>query len=176
MSRTPDTKHPHPHGELKNPEVAHEASDVNIRAVIWFVAILVITTVSIHLSMAGLFKLFASMEAKNDPQLSPLMAPPGQRPPAPELQTTPWTDLRDFRQKEEQRLHSYGWVDEKAGVAHLPIDKAKALLLQKGLPVRPVAADPAEGTHGFANGEASSGRNIAAAAQPAPPTKPGGGL
>jgi hypothetical protein len=171
MGSTPGTSDLHPHGDLENPEVAHEESDVNIRAILGFVAILVITAVVIHVAMWGLFKFFANMEAQNDPQLSPLMVPAGQRPPDPQLQTTPWTDLRQFREKEDQRLHSYGWVDEKSGIAHLPIDKAKALLLQKGLPVRPVAADPAEGTHAFADGEASSGRNIPAPAQPAAPAQ-----
>jgi hypothetical protein len=160
MGSTPGTSDQHPHGDLENPEVAHEEADVDIRAILWFVAILVVTTLSIHVSMWGLFRLFASMEAKNDPALSPLMVPAGQRPPDPQLQTTPWTDLRQYHENEEKRLHSYGWVDQKAGVAHLPIDKAKALLLQKGLPVRPVATAPTEGTHAFANGEPSGGRTI----------------
>ena len=33
-------------------------------------------------------------------------------------------------------LNSYGWVDPKAGVVRIPIDRAMDLLLQKGLPVR----------------------------------------
>jgi hypothetical protein len=178
MGSTPGTDAAHPHGSLDNPEVAHEESDINVRAILWFIGILVVTTLSIHLSMWGLFTVFAHMEAKSDPELSPLMIPAGQLPPEPRLQTTPWTDLTRFRQNEERRLHSYGWVDEKAGVAHLPIDKAKALLLQRGLPVRPTAADAMEGTRVAASGESSGGRLIPAggadksSAQPAAPAQP----
>ena len=36
-----------------------------------------------------------------------------------------------------QALHEYGWVDQKTGVAHVPIDQAKKLLAERGLPARP---------------------------------------
>jgi mono/diheme cytochrome c family protein len=39
------------------------------------------------------------------------------------------------RQQEIAQLHSYGWVDQKAGVAHIPIDRAIALVAASGLPV-----------------------------------------
>jgi hypothetical protein len=192
MGSTPGTNAAaHPHGSLENVEVAHEQSDINIRAVIWFVAILVVTAVAINLSMWGLFVVLDRMDAKNDPVLSPLAAPAGQLPPEPRLQITPWEDLKQFRADEDLHLHSYGWVDKGAGVAHLPIDKAKTLLLQRGLPTRPGPVDPTEGTHVAASGESSGGRDIpagtpAAPAQlaapsapavlPAPPKGPGGGL
>jgi hypothetical protein len=192
MGSTPGTDAAHPHGSLENPEVAHEESDINVRAVLWFVGILVATTIAIHLTMYGLFVVLDRFEAKNDPPISPLMAPAGQLPPEPRLQTTPWEDLKRFRAEEELHLNSYGWVDKTAGVAHLPIDKAKALLLQRGLPARQGSSDPTEGTHVAASGESSGGRNIPAGAPvmaaPAPQTPapapvapqpakaPGGGL
>ncbi len=191
MGSTPGTDAAaHPHGSLENPEVAHEAADVSLRAVIWFAAILVITAVSINLSMWGLFVVLDRLERKSDPAVSPLMAPAGQLPPEPRLQTTPWADLKKFRADEDSYLHSYGWVDKGAGVAHLPIDKAKALLLQRGLPSRQGPQDPTEGTHVASSGESSGGRDIPAdtpgsapAIAPAPPAAlvpppkgPGGGL
>jgi len=33
-------------------------------------------------------------------------------------------------------LYSYGWVDEKAGTVHIPIERAMDLIVQRGLPVR----------------------------------------
>jgi len=160
MGTTPGTDAPHPHGSLHNPEVAHEHSDVSIRAVVWFVVALVATAAVIHVSMLGLFVALDKLEVRNDPTVTPLMAPAGELPPEPRLQTTPWEDLEQWRADEERHLHSYGWVDEKTGVAHVPIEKAKELLLQRGLPVRPAAADPVEGTHAAASGEASGGRTI----------------
>ena len=72
-------------------------------------------------------------------------------------------DLRKFRMEETKKLEGYGWVDEKAGVAHVPIDEAKKLILQRGLPVRASGAveDPRMGTHAPAYGGSSSGRTIA---------------
>jgi hypothetical protein len=42
---------------------------------------------------------------------------------------------------EEKSLYSYGWVDEKAGIVRIPIERAMDLLVQRGLPVRPQGAD-----------------------------------
>ena len=69
---------------------------------------------------------------------------------------------------EQQQLHGYGWVDEKAGVARIPIDEAKKLMLERGLPVRPdPLTDPRLGTRTPASGESSSGRNITRTPAPA---------
>jgi hypothetical protein len=83
MGSTPGTNAAHPHGSLENPEVAHEESDINVRAILWFVGILVATTLTIHLTMYGLFVGLDRFDARNDPPASPLMAPAGQLPPEP---------------------------------------------------------------------------------------------
>jgi hypothetical protein len=186
--------HHHLHGELHNPDTAHEETDINIRAIVTFVVVLTVISLGIQAAMVGMFKVLAIIEEKADPAISPYAAAPakgGADFPSPSLQTTPWTDLKALRAEETAHLHSYGWVDEQAGIARMPIDKAKALLLQKGLPVRPELADAAEGTRVAASGEASGGRNLAAggadksggattpaapAVSPEPPRKPGGGL
>ncbi|MCA1555006.1 MAG: hypothetical protein LC737_11585, partial [Chloroflexi bacterium] len=31
----------------------------------------------------------------------------------------------------------YGWVDQSAGITHIPIERAMELLLERGLPTRP---------------------------------------
>jgi hypothetical protein len=41
-----------------------------------------------------------------------------------------------LRRHEDEILNSYGWVDQKAGVVRIPIDKAMDLLVQKGLPTK----------------------------------------
>jgi hypothetical protein len=186
------SSHPHSHGELVNENVHHEESDINVRAIITFVVVLTIVALVIQGAMYGLFVVFDKIEDKTQPATSPLMEPAATRPsdfPEPILQTTPHTDLRKLRAAENAYLHSYGWVDETAGIARIPIDKAKAMLLQKGLPVRPDAVtDPTEGTRYAATGESSGGRNLKAGAAdtsgtptaPSPgaapiPAPPGGG-
>jgi hypothetical protein len=181
----------HPHGDLDNPDVVHEETDVNVRAIIWFVVVLTAIVLVTDVAMWGLFKALDYYEAQHDPPMSPLFLPAGRPLPPPGLQTMPWTDLKHYRADANTYLHSYGWVDQKTGVARIPIEKAKEMLLKQGLPVRPEAVDAAEGTHVAAGGESNGGRTLPAgqadrstpagaappAATPAPaaPVKPGGG-
>lgn len=172
--------HPHAHGDLVNENVHHEESDINVRAIISFVVVLTAVTVAIQVLVYGLFLLFNKVEDKTQADVSPLTPPPAQVSdfPSPSLQTTPWTDLIKLRADEYAYLHSYGWVDQNAGIARIPIDRAKEMLLQKGLPVRADAVtDPTEGTHFASTGESNGGRNLKAggadtSAAPAPPPNP----
>jgi hypothetical protein len=173
----------HPHGDLVNVDVHHEESDINLRALTWFVVVLTVIVLAVDVVCWGMFRLMNHYEAVNEPYVTPLAVPPGQQPSGPQLQTTPWTDLKQLRAQEHEYLNSYGWVDERLGVARVPIAKAKEMLLKKGIPVRPELEDATEGTHIQATGESNSGRALPAgqpdrstapSGSPAP-TKPGGG-
>ncbi|HYU78144.1 MAG TPA: hypothetical protein VEK56_04115 [Vicinamibacterales bacterium] len=65
-------------------------------------------------------------------QVFPLAAGQVKEPPPPHLQTQPFKDIYMLRQKEQERLSTYGWVDKNTGVAHIPIDDAMRLLLERG--------------------------------------------
>jgi hypothetical protein len=54
----------------------------------------------------------------------------------PVLQESPAREMAEFLAKENVILKSYEWVDRPAGRVRVPIDRAKVLLLQKGLPTR----------------------------------------
>jgi hypothetical protein len=54
---------------------------------------------------------------------------------APLLEVDERGQLRTFVLDQEKQLNSYGWVDQKAGVAHIPIDQAMRLIAERGLPV-----------------------------------------
>lgn len=156
----------HPHRPTDNPAVVHEESDINVRAIIWFVVVLTAISLAINVAMWGLFVGLDYYENKRDPPVSPLAllhAPPTGGPqPAPGLQLTPWTDLKEFNAAQAAHLNGYGWVDQHGGIARVPISKAKELLLKQGLPVRPELADALEGTNVAASGEANGGRTIPA--------------
>lgn len=156
----------HDHDGLYNEDVAHEDTDVNIRQLILYTAGLVVLSLISAGIVYGLFNLFERQAAKNDPVLSPQAIPAGQFPPEPRLVRNEPLILEKHRKTEAEVLEKYGWVNQAAGVARVPIDEAKKLLLLKGLPVRAGApADPWLGTHSPAHGESSSGRAI--------PVKPG---
>ena len=122
-----------------NPEVHHEESDVNIRAILLFGAGLIVSAVLIHLLVYVLFRYFDVREAQRvTPQYPLAIAQENRVPPEPRLQTNPRQDLADLRAKEDELLNSYGWVDRNAGIVRIPIDEAIRLTLQRGLPSRQV--------------------------------------
>ena len=115
----------------------HEASDVNVRAILAFVVVLFATAVVVHVAIWGLFVFFERNLERTTPMEYPLSVSQGSRvPPEPRLQTTPREDLRELRVEEDQRLQSYGWVDRNGGVVHIPIDEAMRLTIERGLPAR----------------------------------------
>lgn len=88
--------------------------------------------------MYGTFWFFERGAATRDQatQRYPLAVGQVKTPPLPHLQTQPFKDLYLLRQHEADQLGSYGWVDKNAGIVRLPIDRAMALVLEHGLPVR----------------------------------------
>lgn len=150
-----DTQHPARHtyaGDVVNVETKHEESDVNIRALIWFMIGFVVFAAVAHFGLLLLFKFFANMErgeAANAPLSSVAMPQGADVPPTPRLQpfqtrmagnqtippyrSTPVTDMVDMRANELSQLNSYGWVDRQHGVVRIPIEDAKKLALQSGI-------------------------------------------
>ena len=125
-----------------NPDVAHEGSDVNVRAILGFAAGLIVAAASIHFIVWLLFLYLSGAETTRDTPDFPLAAGQATRvPPEPRLQTTPREDLRALRAREEEILGSYGWVDKTTGVVRIPIDEAMKLTLQRGLPARASSGD-----------------------------------
>jgi hypothetical protein len=139
MANLPRQDHDSPENpeNIQNPTVAHEESDVNIRAILGFGGVLIVVAVVIHVLIYGVFGYFNRREGLQKMPEYPLAAGQGNRePPEPRLQTNPRQDLANLRAKEEEQLTSYGWVDKNAGIIRIPIDAAMKLTLQRGLPSR----------------------------------------
>lgn len=132
--------HPHagemPHGATDNVEVHHEESDVNIRAIFGFGAGLVAVAIVVHVAILLLFNFLDSRARQQVAATYPLAVGQEDRRPEPRLQEHPREDLSALREREEKVLTSYGWVDQNAGVARIPINRAMELTLQRGLPAR----------------------------------------
>ena len=54
-------------------------------------------------------------------------------PSVPRLQIDEQGDLKAMREAEEDQLATYGWIDRRAGIVRIPIDRAMALLVERGL-------------------------------------------
>lgn len=143
-----------PHTET-NPEVRHEDSDVNVRVIFVFVAILGLLVVLSCAVMYLLFNYFARTEAREKETVFPLAVAERQKPLRERLpRSVPALEGIDLESKvrsgvagwpsygpeqalrEQRLLDEYGWVDRKAGVVRIPIDRAMELLAGK-LPARP---------------------------------------
>jgi hypothetical protein len=55
-------------------------------------------------------------------------------PPPPALQVQPWEDLQRYREQQGRILLSYAWIDRKAGVVRIPIERAMELVTERGPP------------------------------------------
>ncbi|WP_439409653.1 hypothetical protein ACNJX9_17190 [Bradyrhizobium sp. DASA03076] len=55
-----------------------------------------------------------------------------RRFPAPELQTSPQTDLARFEAEQQARLSGYAWVNRDHNQARIPIDEAMQLVAARG--------------------------------------------
>ncbi|HWZ82989.1 MAG TPA: hypothetical protein VNW47_10210 [Terriglobales bacterium] len=161
MSMSPNEDHLHPaHGH----GVEYEHDDLGSRGVFGFFIGLAVTGVIIYFIVVGMYTFLDKYEQSQMTAMSPLTKPEdsamvGARrvPPdyvenrfkdngAPLLEVDERGQLKTFVLDQEKELNSYGWVDEKAGVAHIPIDHAIDLLAQRGLPVYQPGSANAAGT------------------------------
>lgn len=139
-------------GEVANVETRHEESDVNVRALIWFMVIFIVFAAVTHVGLYLLYRFYRNMErgaAANAPLSSVAMPQGADVPATPRLQpfptrlpnnevvpptrNTPVVDMIDMRTSNDQHLATYGWVDKQHGVVHIPIEQAKKLALQSGV-------------------------------------------
>jgi hypothetical protein len=131
-------------------ETEYEHEDLGTRAVFAFMIGLAIFGVVIYFIIVGMYTFLDNYERSKMATASPLITSRGaisrvvtqadmdrdfKDNGAPMLEINERGQMRDFLMNQENQLHSYGWVDEKAGVAHIPIERAMELTVQRGLPV-----------------------------------------
>src|SRR6266704_3551627 len=139
-------------GSVANPETHHEETDVNVRALLWFMVVFLVFAALTHTGLFLLFKFFRNMErgaAANAPISSVAMPQGADLPPLPRLQpfktrmpnnevmpptsNTPVTDMAGMRNSEMTQLSNYSWIDKQHGIVRIPIEEAKKLALQSGI-------------------------------------------
>ena len=145
-TETPDVTH------IRNVEVTHETSDVNVRAVVTFIVVLTISTIAVSFGLTFLFKFFNAQEAKS-PRPGPMALTTKEErlPPEPRLQSAPGFQLklengqtvnleksapqseyRVLRQQWEENLKT-GLKDQSGNVVGMPIDAAIDKVVSEGL-------------------------------------------
>jgi hypothetical protein len=134
-----------------------ESSALPPRPVLMFLAILFISTTFVFVIVKGLDWGFKKLDESNQGQAatevetqtrnlppSPmplLQGAPGRDSTATKDKPTllPLEDMERVRNEANQKISSYGWVDKTGGIARIPIDRAKDMIAEKGLPALPSA-------------------------------------
>ncbi len=142
-------------------ETEFEREDLGTRGVFAFMIGLAVIGVVIYFIIVGMYSFLDNYERSRMATASPLETTKGAMSRvvtqadmdkafkdngAPMLEVIEGVDLRKDLINQEDRLNSYGWVDEKAGVAHIPIERAMELIVQRKLPVYPQGSADASGT------------------------------
>lgn len=147
------TEHPNhgqaPNGEPVHPDVSFETQDVRPSVIEKFLMYLGITIILSYVLVLGLYRGLKSYWANSYPQPLPSRVEAGPTmPPEPRMQgmpghfTDPQQDLRNKLTADNQANRTLGWIDEKAGIAQIPVKDAMQLIVEKGLPaVTPLPAE-----------------------------------
>jgi hypothetical protein len=129
--------------DVRNPGVNYEPAQPDLRVVLGFLFALGLATVLILLVLWGMFGYFRGKSAERGPLPAPGMYTSAPNVPQPELQPDPVADYNEYRLSDQEKLNSYGWVDQKAAIARIPIDKAMDLVVERGLPWKKPGTGPA---------------------------------
>jgi hypothetical protein len=123
---------PHDERRVAPGALEFERGDVNPAVVAkWAIGLGMVSIVGAAVAF-GLLVFLRKHEAASDPQRPALyFSSETRQPEGVRLQTTPFTDLHVLREQERQILATYGWVDEAAGVVHIPIAEAMRLYVER---------------------------------------------
>ena len=129
-----------------------EGDGVSYRGIVWFVVLLTVTTIVCQILM---FVMLRAFQYQTDTTaVSPVAAAAPERPeaagrvypdvnaigsptgPHPKLLVNEPANLAEFRAREHEVLTTYAWEDRNSGVVRIPVERAKELLIERGLPVR----------------------------------------
>ena len=146
---------------LTPPGAGHEHTDANVWIIVKFGLWLAVSAILIHIGMGFVFGLFVQQREEVD-HTYPLAVGQEQRlPAAPRLQQFPVNERYEFQQQEAAALDSYRWVNRQTGQVQVPIDEAKRLTLERGLPSRVPQQDTAPAAvPGLIPADSSSGRTM----------------
>jgi hypothetical protein len=128
-----------PQGVPEKPTPEAEGTDVNIRGVLIFVGVMLVSALIIHVALYFMELHFKHRELKekglrSQDQIRSAVARGVPTFPEPRLQLSPPADMANFRAKEEAELTSYGWIDKNSGLVRIPIQRAMEIVAKQGLP------------------------------------------
>lgn len=134
----------------------YETRDAHLSPLLKFTFWLLVSVAVIFAGTYGMLRLIQKIPAIGEREAHPLAALNDPIPPAPNLEMKPgvkqgwdgklidqsqrqpfttrmWSDMKVEAQ---EKVSTYGWIDQQAKIVHIPIERAMELSLRKGFPVR----------------------------------------
>lgn len=145
---------PHQGHDPHDPEHGQvESSALSPKPILAFLAVLFVATSFVFFVVYGLDWGFKKLEEANQgPAATEVKTDGRELPPEPLLQGAPGKGstatkddptllpleaMKKLREETTKMLDNYGWVDKPGGIAHIPINRAKDMIAEKGLPALP---------------------------------------
>lgn len=117
----------------------YERSDAGLKPLLLFAAGLALLIAISLWAMAALESGFE--RSHRDENSAHPLAELRFAPDAPQLQVFPALELADQQLYEHELLDEYSWISREDGVVRIPIERAMALIAERGLPERPPEED-----------------------------------
>ena len=118
----------------------HEPNTLVIKGLVIFAVALFGVGIVVEYGLGFVMRDFSREEKSLEALAPPTFPDDTAALPGPRLQAEPSTDFQTMRKEVMRHLNGYGWVDRKAGIAHIPIDRAMEIIARSGLPAT-VGAD-----------------------------------
>ena len=118
----------------------HEFTQIGVRGLVIFSVALIGVIAATQIVLGLWMQSFARKEARVDALYPGRIAIEVDQFPNPRLQQNPRSELDLMKDEEDRRIRSYGWVDRRAGIARIPVERAMEILARKGLPRVPAPA------------------------------------
>lgn len=116
------------------PASGHETRDANVKLILLSTVGVAIMVLTVCFITVGIFD-YLNTHQEGPPQTTSLVRPK-ELPVAPRVQEHPWEEYKALHAEETGILNSYGWTDQKTETVRIPIDRAMALIVERGLPLR----------------------------------------
>lgn len=131
------TGHGHGHSEPgADPEsiaVGHELKDAQTRPLAFAALGLGVLLLASFIVMGVVLRSTGNTLADTSSDLPTTAAMQMQIPPSPRIEQNPILDGNQIVADATKKLAGYGWVDEQAGTAHIPIERAMELVVERGV-------------------------------------------
>lgn len=124
---------PTPGAAAESVAAGYEVADIRSLRPIWLFVISVFGLLIFAYLVGVVLVAIPGLQVRDTSQAVDVNSP--QAPPGPRIEANPTVDGERIVREATERLESYGWVNQRQGIAHVPIERAMELLLEKG--VRP---------------------------------------